>query len=199
MKSLVEINQQGLDNWGSNSRHFSDKGVPGVHNYIPFYDEKFSPYRSHANVLEIGTSCGGSLWMYAQYFQSYKIIGIDMLAGWPDGPLPYSASLENDPNISLFWNTDCHSVEFWNSIENNSLDIIIDDGDHSVQGQLDTFDLVWPKLNTNGVYCIEDVTKGGHKDFVIDSLKNKNLNIVIDTYYGNSRNDDIIIWITHAR
>ena len=100
MKSLVEINQQGLDNWGSNSRHFSDKGVPG---------------------------------------------------------------------------------------------------DHSVQGQLDTFDLVWPKLNTNGVYCIEDVTEGGHKDYVIDSLKNKNLNIVIDTYYGNSRNDDIIIWITHAR
>jgi hypothetical protein len=199
MKTLIEINQEGLNNWGANRRHFTDKGVSGIHNYIGFYNEQFAPYQTNANILEIGTSCGGSLWMYKQYFEQYKITGIDTISGWPDGPLPYSPDLESDPNISLYWNTSSHSPAFWNSIENSSLDIIIDDGDHSLEGQIKTFDLGWPKLKNTGVYCIEDVTNGSHKDNLVSRLKNKKLSISVEIFYGNSGggNDDIIVWIKH--
>ena len=47
-------------------------------------------------------------------------------------------------------------------------DIVIDDGSHIMSDMKNAFELIYPYLNDNGVYCIEDLGvcgKGGRRNF----------------------------------
>lgn len=132
--SLLEIYQANPE---------SDKGT--VHSYIEhYYNERLKPYRHSAEkVLEIGVLNGASTRLWKKYFTKAGIVGIDILPQEPEAGITYFCGDAYDiETISLF---------------NQEFDVIIDDGPHTLQSQIEAI-LVWSKkLKPGGILVIEDV------------------------------------------
>jgi len=124
----------------------SDKGTD--HSYIEVYDEILNSYCNHAiNFLEIGISHGSCLEMWTKYFHSdSKIHGFDI----------DESQLFKDYGIIL--HGDSKSVDTKNRLfENLTFDIIIEDGEHTISSQIDTFKNYYPLVKKGGLYVIEDI------------------------------------------
>jgi len=119
-------------------------------NYFAIYESYFDKFRKrNARVLEIGIQYGGSLKMWKEYFGNAKIFGIDIN--------PDCKNLE-EQNIDIqigSQNDKRFLKDFAEYV--NSLDIIIDDGGHTMDQQLKTFKVLFPILNEEGIYVVEDV------------------------------------------
>lgn len=169
MKTLKEIYEQFPD---------SDKGT--VHNYMDFYEQTLAPYRNTTNcVMEIGVKEGGSIRMWSEYYPHAEIIGVDIVD--PPGEYPEATIIVGDAtNPATFEHLD-------------NFDVIIDDGSHRLKDQLATFHLLWPKLNPNGVYLIEDIHD---LEYVQHYFKALATDVKIHDWRGvKGRADDIIIEI----
>ena len=122
------------------------------HSYLPVYEELFSKRReSVLNVLEIGIGSGGSLELWHDYFINANIYGID--------PNYYIDRLNKFERITQL-KDDAYDEEFIqkNFVKNNiSFDIIIDDGPHNKDSQVNAMKLYFPLLSKNGLIIIEDV------------------------------------------
>ena len=119
-------------------------------NYFEIYERYFNDFRSkEPRFLEIGVQYGGSLKMWHEYFENGSIYGIDIN--------PDCKKLEND-NIKISigsQNDKSFLKKFANEI--NTLDIIVDDGGHTMEQQINTFEILFPILNNGGIYLCEDV------------------------------------------
>ena len=119
--------------------------------YFDIYDRHFSRFRNQkVHVLEIGVSHGGSLQMWKNYFgQKAKIYGVDIN--------PDCKKLEEE-QISIFIGSQEDRL-FLRSLKDiiPQLDILIDDGGHSMKQQVATFDELYEHINSNGVYLCEDI------------------------------------------
>jgi hypothetical protein len=177
---------------------FSDKGTD--HSYIEFYQEEFQPYKSGINMLEIGIMTGGSLFLWTKFFDSYKLIGMDLSPSWSN-VADFQKTLENDPNIDIRFNISSTNKEYAEEFTDETFDVILDDGDHDPDIQIATFKNYFKKLKTTGTYYIEDVR--GQKEFtqIIESIRTweleQNIPLAIGSYMGNlaTRPDDVIIRI----
>lgn len=154
MKTLRQL----IDNYGS------DKNTSG---YTPIYHSIFHPLKNkQLNVLEIGIGTltpevpssmvgyganhykpGASLRAFRDFFINGNIYG---------GDVQKDCMFEEERiKTFLFDSTDsdiCDAV-----LGNLTFDIIIDDGLHEAQAQLNTFSNLFPRLNSGGYYFIEDV------------------------------------------
>ena len=119
------------------------------HNYVSeYYEDAFAKYRfNKINLLEIGIACGASLKLWDSFFTNSKIYGVDINSSQVN---PY---VMND-KFELFFENAYDQI-FVNKIPN--MDIIIDDGPHTLQSQLDFIDLYLPKVNAGGLLIIEDI------------------------------------------
>ena len=123
-------------------------------NYFNVYESHFEHLRNESlNMLEIGVRWGGSVWGWRNYFPNANIIGMDVD--------PNSMQYGNDDpknGVKLYLGDQCDS-KLLNTINNSHgpFDIIIDDGGHTMEQQLSTFDVMWPLLKNGGVYVIEDI------------------------------------------
>lgn len=123
-------------------------------NYFDVYESHFEHLRNESlNMLEIGVRWGGSVWGWRNYFPNANIIGMDVD--------PNSMQYGNDDpknGVKLYLGDQCDS-KLLNTINNSHgpFDIIIDDGGHTMEQQLSTFDVMWPLLKNGGVYVIEDI------------------------------------------
>jgi hypothetical protein len=119
-------------------------------NYFAIYESYFDKFRDrNARVLEIGIQYGGSLKMWEEYFGNAKIFGIDIN--------PDCKTLEEEHiDIQIGSQNDKKFLkEYTNYVKN--LDIIIDDGGHTMDQQLNTFKILFPILNEGSIYVVEDV------------------------------------------
>lgn len=110
------------------------------------------------NLLEIGVNNGGSLFMWRDYFDNQSsIYGIDIN--------PNCKILEKE-GFNIFIGSQSDAI-FLNRFINNSpkFDIIIDDGGHTMEQQLMSFDLLFPHLKDDGLYVIEDTHTSYWKEF----------------------------------
>ena len=139
--TLLEIYN---NNWDGPIPGNNDKG--SNHSYIEIYERLLSPYRdTNCKILEIGVAQGYSLRMWNQYFnKNSKVQGID----WEKGNL-----CDNTLDVTY---GDSKDANLWTDWDN--FDIIIDDGDHSPEGQAATLAVWLPKLAKNGLYIVEDVS-----------------------------------------
>jgi hypothetical protein len=82
------------------------------------------------------------------------------------------------------------------SLEDIKLDIIIDDGSHQVQDMLNSFNMLFNRLNQNGLYVMEDVdgTYPERITYLMNSLSEYNPKL-IDLRHIKGRYDDILILI----
>jgi len=203
--TLTELYNKLADQHGSKTGEmvftFSDKG--SMHSYVEFYERYFKPRRDHASLLEIGMMTGGSMHMWQCYFKKYQLVGIDLSPTW-NQPRDFQAEVENDPNIALLFEIDSRSPEIPDAVKSMKFDFVIDDGDHSVLAQIDTFENYWPVVADQGTYFIEDVVgitqAEALKKFLAEYSETHQQTLKIDHYRGlkNGRADDQIIAVTRG-
>ena len=151
------------------NKYFSDKGdINFTHNYTRFYHSLFSNIQDKKlNIFEVGLgsvdpkvtfhmsysnknySPLASLKAWRDYFKNSKIFGADI----------DTKILKNSERIETFFvdMLDKQSIEnMWNKI-NSKMDIIIDDGFHSYEANINFFENSINFLKTDGFYIIEDV------------------------------------------
>merc|ERR1712216_222203 len=100
---------------------------------------------------------GYSLPIWNAWFPHAKIYGFDKFS-----PQRYQTALEylkpfERAHIFQGKNSQEHDSVASIGWDKESMDIVIDDGDHSLEGQQRTLDVMWPYLKPGGFYIIEDV------------------------------------------
>jgi hypothetical protein len=119
--------------------------------YFEIYDRHFSKYRNkEITILEIGVYQGGSLQMWRDYFgPKAKIYGIDIN--------PRCKELEEE-NIEIFIGSQSDR-NFLASIRNKipQIDILIDDGGHTMRQQIVSFEELFYHVKNDGIYLCEDL------------------------------------------
>lgn len=145
----------------------TDKNNP--HSYFSTYDKYFKPYlNKDINVLEIGVLFGESLKLWSHRFTpDSMIIGIDLFERRHCSFEQVQRNIKGYSNIIL---EKVDSFEdgvsqrqvrdiFFSKLRKNNIkfSIIIDDGCHRPDAQIETFNNFKPFLADNGVYIIEDI------------------------------------------
>jgi 23S rRNA U2552 (ribose-2'-O)-methylase RlmE/FtsJ len=119
--------------------------------YFEIYDRHFARYRgTDVHLLEIGVFQGGSLQMWKQYFgPKARIFGVDIN--------PACKQFEEE-NVRIF-SGDQADREFLRTLarEIPRIDILIDDGGHTMRQQIHTFEELFPHVQENGIYLCEDI------------------------------------------
>lgn len=132
-------------------KYDSDKNSK-FHNYCRQYESLFNNYRlNKLKYLEIGILKGESLKIMREVFTNAQyIVGIDINQT--------CKQFENsDKNIftEIGDATDKHFID--KIIEKyGKFDIILDDGSHTNEDVIKTFEILFPLLNDDGLYIIED-------------------------------------------
>lgn len=119
--------------------------------YFGVYDRHLRRFRGRPVViLEIGVYHGGSLRMWKDYFGDHaRIFGIDID--------PRCKQLEEE-NVSIFVGSQ-EDRGFLRKVRDAMppIDILIDDGGHTMHQQITTFEELFGAVNEDGVYLCEDV------------------------------------------
>ena len=119
--------------------------------YFDVYERHFARYRgTDVHVLEIGVAHGGSLRMWRDYFgPGSRIFGVDIQ--------PAAKSLEFE-GAEIFIGDQGDPV-FLQALAAQlpRIDILIDDGGHSMYQQETTFRALFPHVQPDGVYLCEDL------------------------------------------
>lgn len=144
--------------------------------YFEIYEQHLSKFRNQPiTMVEFGVFHGGSLQMWKYYFgEKAKIIGFDI------NPLCKDLEEENI-TVVIGDQEDPVSLNQIRAIE-PKLDIIIDDGGHTMNQQRVTFEEMWASLKEGGIYICEDLHTsywaeygGGYKNPVSFIEYSKNL------------------------
>lgn len=127
--------------------------------YFEIYDRHFSRFRGQpVNILEFGVSQGGSLQMWKHYFgASANVFGADIN--------PNCKQFE-EPGVQIFIG-DQGDRGFLRSLAKvlPPIDILIDDGGHTMQQQIQTFEELFPRVAPRGVYLCEDLHTSYWREF----------------------------------
>jgi cephalosporin hydroxylase len=119
--------------------------------YFDIYDRHFSPYRKkQITIVEFGVYHGGSLKMWRDYFGSKaRIIGVDIN--------PECKKFENK-NTEIYIG-DQEDRAFLKKLVKKigKIDIVIEDGGHTMKQQIHTFEEVYPHVAEGGLFLIEDL------------------------------------------
>jgi hypothetical protein len=109
-------------------------------------------------VLEFGVSQGGSLEMWREYFgPRARIVGVDID--------PRCKAVEGE-GISVLIG-DQEDRAFLRSLPDQlgPIDVVIDDGGHTMSQQTTTFEEVYPRVATDGVFLVEDLHTSYWEEF----------------------------------
>lgn len=128
-------------------------------NYFEIYDQIFKNFINKKIVfVEVGVSNGGSLFMWRDYLGSEaRIIGIDFnptARKWEKYGFDIFIGNQSDPE---FWKF------FYEKV--GSIDILVDDGGHTNEQQIQTIDNSYKFINNGGVIVVEDVHASYLKEF----------------------------------
>ena len=131
------------------------------HSYFDnFYETEFKKYQNRPiSLCEIGIYLGASFLVWNEYFhKDSKLLGIDI-----DNCVDPKYYEHNFNNVRYIFN-DAYNLNIVNTLD--KFDIIIDDGPHTIESQLDAIKLYLPKLNDGGVFIIEDIQQLSYIDIL---------------------------------
>ncbi|GAP36440.1 class I SAM-dependent methyltransferase [Piscinibacter sakaiensis] len=133
--------------------YFVRNGQAGMHKWLDYfevYHRTLARYRGRPiTFLEIGVQNGGSTRMWREYFgPQATIIGVDID--------PACRRLEEEG--FEIWIGDQSDPAFWEEFceSHPALDVVLDDGGHTMRQQIVTFDALFPRLREFGTYLCED-------------------------------------------
>lgn len=149
------------------------------HNYIErFYEEAMLPYRDEkVDVLELGILTGGSLLMWQRYFgNANSIVGVD------NSSKHFNPDITAGPGLDIFVVDDAYSKSA--TVQLEKFDIIIEDGPHYLDTQLECLGLFLPKLNEGGILVVESVQRVEYLEYL--EIKARNVVAALDTGFDYS-------------
>lgn len=122
------------------------------HNYTRQYQSLLNDFRDKpVKYLEIGVFNGGSIQAFRETFpKSTCIVGLD---------INHQCKLYENTKNNLFVEIgDATDPQFIKDITKKygTFDIILDDGSHINRDVIQTFELLFPLLNDDGLYIVED-------------------------------------------
>tara|TARA_Y100001972_G_scaffold126675_2_gene181143 strand:- start:243 stop:875 length:633 start_codon:yes stop_codon:yes gene_type:complete len=139
--------------WQIAERLGSDKSTPNRTNnlcYLSIYENYFKKFKyDNINILEIGVRNGPSVRTWKQYFPLATIFGVDIDERCKQHE-------EERVHITIGDATEKTTIDKINPSHIN-YDIIIDDGSHVNEDIIKTYNLLWDKLSSGGIYIIEDL------------------------------------------
>ena len=182
-------------------KYGTDKTLSG---YTPTYQNLFEPIRDKVrNILEIGLGTldpavpssfagnarlfdfykqGGSLRVWRDFFPHAKVYGIDIAED--------CMFEEERIKTFLFDSSDASKCAY--ELKNLEFDIIIDDGNHDPKYQVETLRNLFPLLNVDGYYIIEDIGGySGTEELLIEYLDQ--FNAVVEGHTVINRGNHIVI------
>ena len=118
--------------------------------YFEIYEKYFSKYKGQKlNILEIGISQGGSLQLWREYFgDAVNIFAIDIN--------PECKKFETG-GTKIFIGSQSDRRFLADVIDQMpDLDIILDDGGHTMEQQKVSFEMLYSKVKSGGLYIVED-------------------------------------------
>jgi len=128
----------------------SDRVVHKWLHYFEVYQRAFDRFRGRPlTFLEIGIQNGGSAALWRDYFgPQARIIGVDID--------PRCKALESDG--FEVWIGDQADPAFWQAFlqAHPRLDVVLDDGGHTMRQQIVTFESLFGALEDGGLYLCED-------------------------------------------
>ncbi|MCB2109426.1 MAG: class I SAM-dependent methyltransferase [Defluviimonas sp.] len=127
--------------------------------YFPVYDQLFGPYRDRPiTFVEIGVLNGGSLFMWREFFgKRARIIGVELDPGakrWEEHGFEIHIGSQSDPE---FWRRFCAEV--------GPIDLLLDDGGHTYEQQIVTFECLLPQIRDGGLAVFEDTHSSYLREF----------------------------------
>ncbi len=135
-------------------RYFLNNSHKRLHkwvHYFDIYERHFARFRGTSPVmLEIGVQGGGSLAMWKEYFgPGCHIIGVDI------NP---KCKVHEAEGIEVFIGSQ-DDLDVINEIFSKypKVDIVLDDGSHIMQHMIASFELMYDRIQPNGVYAVEDM------------------------------------------
>ena len=132
-------------------------GILKWSHYPEIYDKHFTKYRElPINILEIGILNGGSLQIWEKYFPRAKIFAIDIDEKCKQYESDRTKIFIGDQADKFFLRNVKAQVP--------QIDIIIDDGGHKAEQQINTFEEMYYHLKATGVYLIEDIELNYRQD-----------------------------------
>lgn len=138
------------------------------HNYGRQYEDLFRPYRDKPiKYLEIGVFEGESIKAMREIFKNAVfIIGIDIN--------PACKQFENKDHNIFVEIGDIKDTNFIHNVINQygCFDIILDDGSHINKDVIIAFETLFPLLNNEGIYIIEDSNCYKSPSHIINSYPN---------------------------
>jgi Glycosyl transferase family 2 len=167
-----------------------------THSYLDLYQKLLEPKRlSATNVLEVGICAGGSIKLWHDYFTNATVYGLDIMHRkdvWPE-------ILDKD-RIKLYLETDAYDDTFFNKEfldKNIKLDIIIDDGPHTLASMIKFVELYSQLLNDNGILIIEDIQDYNWIQVITNAVPKhlKEFIKIFDLRTNKGRYDDILFII----
>jgi cephalosporin hydroxylase len=127
--------------------------------YFPIYEQHFARFRNRPLLfMEIGCGQGGSLPMWKRFFGPHvQVLGIDIR--------PECKALEAD-QIAIRIGSQSDPA-FLDSLlaEFGPPEIVLDDGSHIMSDIRASFAHLYPRLNKDGVYMVEDLHTAYWPDF----------------------------------
>jgi len=144
-------------------KHGTDKAISNS-DYIKRYEHHLISLRHKPiSLLEIGVGEGKSLRTWEEYFDNDNTT----ITGFDNDLNCFKLTFSS--KVTLMFG-DQGSLPSLKEIE-GKYDIIIDDGSHKVTHQILTFETLFPRLNSGGIYVVEDLHTSSfliypkHKDF----------------------------------
>ena len=147
----------------------------GIHSYTQHYNTHFRSLKyKRMNIFEIGLGGykhphygGNSLRMWKRYFPYSQIYALDI----------YDKSFLEEDRIRIFQGSQVDK-EIIDQVldEAGELDLIIDDGSHMNEHVIGSFELLFPRLKSGGIYVVEDTQTSYWTDYGgdADNLENPN-------------------------
>ena len=145
--NIILENQNKSDMFGLGLKYNTDKVLE--HRYDRIYEKFLDPLRDKKiKLFEIGSgSESASFNMWIEYFKNGMVYAMDI-------------SEERNQDRGIMYKGDQSNIEDLRRMVNmvGKCDVIIDDGSHQPQHQIDTFNYLFTDmLNNGGIYIIEDI------------------------------------------
>ncbi len=132
-------------------RNNNKRVIAKWNHYFDIYERHFSKFRDkEVVVLECGVFHGGSLQMWKNYFgEKAKIYGIDINPNCKEA---------EEENIKIFIGSQTDK-KFLTKVKQNipPIDVLIDDGGHTMLQQITFFEELFGAVKNGGVYLCEDL------------------------------------------
>ena len=149
------------------NKYDTDKNT-NFHNYTRQYNTLLNDFKNKPiKYLEIGVFNGGSLKAIRETFKhSPCILGLDI-----NNKCKIYEDVENNIFVEIGDATDSDFIQQITK-KYGSFDVILDDGSHTNKDVIKSFELLFPLLNDNGLYIVEDTVCYKSQNHIVQNYEN---------------------------